>query len=72
MAHEKLFFLVNDINAINLISDSNEDIVQDYQFRIAYNAIFLEYYLYALEQNITHQTIQDINKNSQIIQKLIW
>ena len=69
LAHEKLFFLVNDINAINIISDSQKSMMQDYQFRIAYNAIFLEHYLYSLEQNVTHNTISDINKNSETIQK---
>ena len=69
LAHEKLFFLVNDINAINIILDSQKSMMQDYQFRIAYNAIFLEHYLYALEQNVIHNTISDINKNSKTIQK---
>ncbi len=70
LAHEKLFFLVNDINAINTTSSSEKSMLQDYQFRVAYNAIFLEYYLYALEQNIAHKTIDDIKKNSKMIHKI--
>jgi|GEM_PF-4547978 len=69
IAHEKLFFLVNDINAIAIIPDTEKSMIQDYQFRIAYNTIFLEHYLYALEQNIIHNTISDINKNSKTIYK---
>ncbi len=70
LAHEKLFFLVNDINAINTISGSEKSMLLDYQFRVAYNAIFLEYYLYALKQNIAHNTMGDIKKNSELIHKI--
>ncbi len=67
LAHEKLFFLVNDMLALSMMLDSEKSMLLDYQFRIAYNAFFLEHYLYALEQNITHKTITDINKNADII-----
>ena len=50
-----------------MMLDSEKSMLLDYQFRIAYNAFFLEHYLYALEQNITHKTITDINKNADII-----
>ena len=53
-----------------MILDSQKSMMQDYQFRIAYNAIFLEHYLYSLEQNIRYDTISDISKNSETIRKI--
>ena len=73
MAHEKLFFLVNDINALKMfsnINDVDESLIEEYQYRILDNALYLEHYFYVLEENTQKKTMSNIEKNEKTIRNI--
>ena len=73
MAHEKLFFLVNDINALKMFSNVNDvdkSLIKEYQYRILDNALYLEHYFYVLEENTQKKTMSNIEKNEKTIRNI--